>query len=150
MSIVRQSDAGSNVILWLRLDCRYDAPAHKLQFRMRSKLKDGTSNFRAATTLCNRRRGKGTPAQSPLPEYTEARHRAIIAVHVSACKRLFHSVEDPEYLEELRLVSRNPDIKVPSQETVQDGVKRLYVGLAPLLTAYFEVCLSDSIHTLHS
>ncbi|KAI0721755.1 hypothetical protein C8Q72DRAFT_743994, partial [Fomitopsis betulina] len=70
------------------------------------------------------------------PQYTEAHHRALISVHVSAHKCSFLSVEDPEYIEELQLVSQNQNIKVPSEEMVWNDVETLYEGLAPCLSAY--------------
>ncbi|KAH9884326.1 hypothetical protein C8Q73DRAFT_625428, partial [Cubamyces lactineus] len=103
------------------------------------KLKDGTTNFLNTARSCDQQRGIGPSPLSPLPPYTEARHRALIAVHLSARKRPFHSVEDPEYGKELRLVSQNRSLRTPSQETVRDDVERLYEGFAPRLTAYFEV-----------
>ena len=137
-SIHRETVCGK-VVLSLRLDCKYNDPEHRPHLRERAKLKQGTSNFRASALVCDRRHGKGPSEQLTVPQYTEARHRAIIAVHVAARKRSFHSVEDPEYYEELKLVSQNPNIKIPSQETVRDDVERLFEGFAPLLTAYFEV-----------
>lgn len=142
-SIHRETVDGE-VVLSLRLNCKYNDPAHKPHTRERAKLKQGTLNFRGSALLCDRRHGKGPSRQLTVPQYTEARHRAIIAVHVSARKWSFHSVEDPEYYEELQLVSQNPNIKVPSQETVRDDVERLYEGLAPCLTAYFEVSTYQS------
>ena len=76
--------------------------------------------------------------------YTEARHRALIAVHCAARKRSFNSVADPEHLEELQLVSQNLNVAVPSPHTVQRDVERLYEGFAPLVTAYFKVFVLTS------
>ncbi|KZT68463.1 hypothetical protein DAEQUDRAFT_738690 [Daedalea quercina L-15889] len=46
---------------------------------------------------------------------------------------------NPKYIEELRLVSQDPDIWVPSQHTVQQDVEQLYEGMAHLVTAYFKI-----------
>ncbi|KAI0326823.1 hypothetical protein GY45DRAFT_1258217, partial [Cubamyces sp. BRFM 1775] len=100
----------------------------------------GTSNFSKTARACDRRRGKEPSASPALPEYSQARHRAILATQCAARKRSFRSVEDPEHLEEIKLVcQQDPSVKVPSQETIRDDVERLYEGLAPLLSAYFQV-----------
>ncbi|KAI0662355.1 hypothetical protein C8Q70DRAFT_555332 [Cubamyces menziesii] len=96
---------------------------------------------------CNTRRGKGPQPATNIPPYSEPRHRVLVALRCARRKRSFLSVEDPEYLDELKLVSQNALIKRPSQTTVRDDVERLYEGLAPYLAAYFQVCVRDDLVT---
>ncbi|KAI0312270.1 hypothetical protein OF83DRAFT_1027727, partial [Amylostereum chailletii] len=70
--------------------------------------------------------------------YTEARHRTIIALRCSASKRSFTSVHDPWYLYECRML-HGGDVRLPSVQTIQRDVERLYVGLGPYLVQYFRV-----------
>ena len=65
--------------------------------------------------------------------------RALTAVLCAARKRSFQSVTDKEFVQLLRHVSGNPNLCTPSEHTVQRDVERLYEGIAPLVTSYFQV-----------
>ncbi|KAF9011675.1 hypothetical protein BDZ89DRAFT_886360, partial [Hymenopellis radicata] len=72
--------------------------------------------------------------------YTPVRHRTILALRSAASKRPYNAVNDPWYQAEVEMW--RPGTLIPSADTVAEDVRRLYIGYAPLVRKYFEVCIS--------
>ena len=70
-------------------------------------------------------------------KYTAEAHRALIAMRCAVNKRPFHSVADPLYIEEVKLL--RPDVKVPSPRTVSREINTIYTEASQNVKAYFEV-----------
>ncbi|KZV65049.1 hypothetical protein PENSPDRAFT_559259, partial [Peniophora sp. CONT] len=74
-----------------------------------------------------------------IPPYTESRHRLFLAKKCTVHKRPFNIVEDDAELDIARLLSGNPDICLPSIQTITRDVDSMFLGLSDFLTAYFKV-----------
>ncbi|KAG0695807.1 hypothetical protein DFH29DRAFT_813803 [Suillus ampliporus] len=70
-------------------------------------------------------------------KYMVEAHRALIALCCAVNKRPFHSVADPLYLEEVKLL--RPDVKVPSPHTVSCNINTIYSEASKNVKFYFSV-----------
>ncbi|KAG1737739.1 hypothetical protein EDB19DRAFT_1636670 [Suillus lakei] len=106
----------------------------------------GTNNLVTGIKDCAVRRGvssgsDATRAQQTITgsvsKYTVEAHRALIAMRCAVNKRPFHSVADPLYIEEVKLL--RPDVKVPSPRTVSCNINTIYTEASQNVKTYFEV-----------
>jgi hypothetical protein len=133
--------------LCFKFECRCDPVKHHAQFRQREKTASGTSNLDRTAKACNERRGLGKPedtskgAQQTLGNsistYSEAKHRALIALRCASSHRPFRSVKDPFYVHEVEML--RPGTKLPSPSTVSRDVCALYDRGAHFVKDYFAV-----------
>ncbi|KAL1743061.1 hypothetical protein HDZ31DRAFT_24170, partial [Schizophyllum fasciatum] len=100
------------------------------------KTGDGTTQLRKGAHKCDAARGVSAPSP-PAVEYSEARHRTLIAMRCSVHHRPFHSVEDRLYLDEVQLL--RPGTRTPSAHTVSRDTVRLYEGFSIQFKAYLAV-----------
>ncbi|KAG1737253.1 hypothetical protein EDB19DRAFT_1637227 [Suillus lakei] len=70
-------------------------------------------------------------------KYTAEAHHALIAMRCAVNKHPFHSVADPLYIEEVKLL--HPDVKVPSPHTVSHDINTIYTEASQNVKTYFEV-----------
>jgi hypothetical protein len=69
--------------------------------------------------------------------YSEAKHRAMIALRCAPSHRPFRSIQDTFYVHEVEM--RRPGTKLPSLQTVSRDVCALYDHLACSVKDYFAV-----------
>jgi hypothetical protein len=106
------------------------------------KTSHGTSNLTKSAQFCDARRGivdvEGIAVSPTVGPYTEARHRAIIALRCATSTRSAHMVTDKYYQKEVQLL--RPGTSLPSEHTVSRDMKALHLALAKEGKAYFMVC----------
>lgn len=104
------------------------------------KTGDGTRPLLAGARKCDQRRGVAV-VEAPLAiEYSEARHRAMIAMRCCVHHRPFNFVDDPYYVQEVQML--RPNTKLPSPRTVSRDTVALYTGISLKLKEYMKVSLS--------
>lgn len=96
--------------------------------------------MRTSAAKCDRQRGVApttsrTVMTSPL--YSEAAHRAIIALRCATSHRPFNSVNDKYYHKEVELLQ--PGTKIPAPSTVSLDIKHIYLELSKTVRTYFKV-----------
>jgi len=149
-----KSDAYSHFNITLRRDtrhhiiyfvftCRNFPSTHLAVERERTKLSQGTTNLQNAVKVCNRRRGVITSplARSgpPAPVYSEAGHRALIALRCAKLQRPANMVVDPEYKQEVEML--RPGTIIPNPSTVARDIRELYNEGSKQVRAYFSVSI---------
>ncbi|KIK33756.1 hypothetical protein CY34DRAFT_68839, partial [Suillus luteus UH-Slu-Lm8-n1] len=67
--------------------------------------------------------------------YTAEAHHALIALHCAVNKCPFHSVADPLYIEEIKLLC--PDVQVSSPYTVSCDINTIYCEASKNVKIYF-------------
>ncbi|KAG2361168.1 hypothetical protein BDR07DRAFT_1193032, partial [Suillus spraguei] len=106
-----------------------------------------TKNLQRGATECEKRRGieagslNAVGAQQTIENsvssYTQAAHRALIALHCAVSKRPFNSVTDPHYIAEVRLL--HPGVIIPNPRTVACDVSVIYLEGSKHVKVYFLV-----------
>ncbi|KAK7461760.1 hypothetical protein VKT23_008190 [Stygiomarasmius scandens] len=141
VSIVRNTDTTTRErTMRIAFDCKYQDFRHARQYRDHGS-STGTTNLKNTANSCDARDPINCLPKASLSDmttigYSEARHRAIIALRCTRSKRAFKMVEDELYLQEVELL--RPGTIVPSADTVVEDVQRLYVGLATVVKNYFQ------------
>jgi hypothetical protein len=122
--------------------CKTHPTEHKPHFRPRKKTGKGTSNLQSGITQCFERRGENRPgdareAQVTAIPYTEAAHRALIALRCAKNHRPFNSVLDEDYQAEVNML--RPGTKLPHPATVSRDIQAIYLDMSKHIRDYFEV-----------
>jgi hypothetical protein len=134
-------------------ECAEDGSPHHLNFiftckmyptthshtRARSKTSGGTSNLQLGVAQCNKRHGiSSTQVSKSGPPYSEAAHRALIALRCAKNHRPFNSVLDDDYQTEVQML--RPGTKVPHPMTVSRDVNAMYFEMSKHVRNYFQAC----------
>jgi hypothetical protein len=122
--------------------CKTHPADHKPHFRPRNKTGEGTSNLQSAITQCFERWGGNRPgdakvAQAAVIPYTEAAHRALIALRCAKNHRPFNSVLDEDYQAEVNML--RPGTKLPHPTTVSRDIQAIYLDMSMHVRNYFQV-----------
>jgi hypothetical protein len=72
-------------------------------------------------------------------QYSEAAHRAVIALRCATSHRPFNVVNDKYYKVEVELL--RPGTKIPAPRTVSEDINHLYLELSKTVQDYFKVCV---------
>jgi hypothetical protein len=127
--------------LFFVFTCRHGSTTHSPHERARSNTSAGTTNMRTSAAKCDRQRGvaptMSTTVTSASPFYSEAAHRAIIALHCATSHRPFNFVNDKYYHKEVELL--RPGTKIPAPSTVSLDIKHIYLELSKTVRMYFKV-----------
>lgn len=103
---------------------------------------NGTANLKNSALTCDFQCGTnllpGTLSSS-IP-YSEAAHRAVIALRCATSNRPFNFVSDKYYLLEIDML--RPGTHLPSPDTVSNDIKDIYHGIASKVRDYFKVCIN--------
>ncbi|PPQ84415.1 hypothetical protein CVT26_006537 [Gymnopilus dilepis] len=115
--------------------------------RDRSNTGVGTSNLKKDVDRCLRAQGitppvKSNASSSALP-YSEANHRALIALRSAKYNRPVNMVTDEEYLQEVNML--RPGTIPPSPSTVARDLHKLYEEMSIDVKKYF-LSLTSAIH----
>ena len=111
--------------------------------------------MRNSAAKCDRQRGvvptTSTTVASASPFYSEAAHRAIIALRCATSHRPFNFVNDKYYHKEVELL--RPGTKIPAPTTVSLDIKHIYLELSKTVRMYFKVqvhlyCIWSYTHIL--
>ncbi|KAG1719043.1 uncharacterized protein EDB91DRAFT_1065957 [Suillus paluster] len=107
----------------------------------------GMKNLNQGVAECAARRGvsmsgaNSTGMQQTITgsvsKYTAEAHHALIALRCVVNKCLFHSVANPLYIEEVKLL--RPDVQVPSPRTVSCDINTIYCEASKNDKIYFSV-----------
>ncbi|KAF8495269.1 hypothetical protein F5888DRAFT_1615947, partial [Russula emetica] len=105
------------------------------------KTGEGTSNLQSGITQCFERRGENRPsnakvAQMAVIPYTEAAHRALIALRCAKNHRLFNSVLDEDYQAEVNML--RPGTRLPHPTTVSRDIQAIYLDVSRHIRDYFQ------------
>ncbi|KAG1719768.1 uncharacterized protein EDB91DRAFT_1065342 [Suillus paluster] len=110
----------------------------------------GTKNLQRGVDECETRRGvqAGTldsvgaqqTLENSVSSYTQAAHRALIALRCAVSKRPFNFVTDPHYIAEVQLL--RPGVIIPNPRTVARDVSAIYLEGSKQVKVYFSVRLS--------
>lgn len=109
----------------------------------------GTTNLLRTAKACDQR-GRRSPSAISLKtvkEYTEARHRLLIALRCCVSKRPFEMVRDKIYALEVDLLS-GEHRNLPSPQVVQNDTLTIYDGMSQEVLTYFKVSSLLSIPVL--
>jgi len=88
--------------------------------------------------ICLKKQGKTTEkAVAPVIPYSEAAHRALIALHCAKNGRPFNSVLDEDYHQEVQML--RPGTKIPHPITVQRDLLSIYAQASIAVMNYFMV-----------
>lgn len=134
------SAQGEPSFLLLRFECVYHLVDHIPQHRERLRSSDGTQNLLVSARGCDRRRGrlvKYPVEHTELSEYSEAKHRAILAIRCAHNHRSFESVVDDLHRKEVELL--RPGTVLPSAVTVSKDVKNIYEDASSSVKTYLQV-----------
>ncbi|KAF8901915.1 hypothetical protein CPB84DRAFT_1679392 [Gymnopilus junonius] len=107
--------------------------------RLRSKTGTGTTNLRGDVEQCLKKQGLLDESKQPedtIP-YSEAAHRALIALHCAKNARPFNMVQDEDYIQEVKML--RPGTKIPKPITVQHDLHEMYEKASLLVRNYFLV-----------
>ena len=135
---VRRDEDGKT--FYYVFSCKYNHPGHQVLERARMKNGNGTTNLKNANDRCDRARGVHAPETNhalSAPQYSPARHRALIALRCAVHNRPVNSVNDALYHEEVQLL--RPGTIIPSDITVARDITFLYHNLAKRVKKYFVV-----------
>lgn len=100
---------------------------------------DGTQNLLTSANKCNHNRGHRVtqPTQSSeLSEYTEAKHRAILAIRYALERESFESVVDDLHRQEVELL--RPGTQLPLSTTVSNDVEVIYSDASHAVACYLQ------------
>ncbi|KAF5325785.1 hypothetical protein D9611_000913 [Ephemerocybe angulata] len=135
ISLDRASDG---TVLTFVFTCKVDPTHHSPHYRPRMKTSSGTGNLVAGINACNQRRGISTSSStsgSHVP-YTQANHRALLAMRCATNMRPFNFVQDPMYRAEVDML--RPGTSIPDPTTVSRDVKLLYEKMSIHVGKYFK------------
>lgn len=120
-------------------------PEHHSQaiVRARNATSVGTSNLRKDVERCLAKQGQ--PSADPAPKraesiipFSEANHRALIALRTAKYARPANMVNDEEYKLEVDML--RPGVVPPSPSTVQRDLTNIYLAMSSFVKNYFLVC----------
>jgi hypothetical protein len=102
------------------------------------KTGDGTSNLQKSVDTCLKKQGKkrDKPVTPSIP-YSEAAHRALIALRCANDSRPINMVLDKDYLAEVEML--RPGTHVPHPVTVQRDLLHIYAQASIAVRNYFMV-----------
>ena len=107
--------------------------------RPRGKTGDGTSNFQKDVDMCLKKQGRGRiKPKSPAISYSEAGHRALIALRCAKNACPINSVLDEDYRLEVKML--RPGTKLPGAMTTQRDMVYIYEQTSIAVKNYFLVC----------
>ncbi|KAJ3573237.1 hypothetical protein NP233_g2572 [Leucocoprinus birnbaumii] len=129
--------------------CKVDPDRHLPHRRPRLKTSAGTGNLTSGIKACDRRRGIATHSQASRSSnvvkitYSEAAHRAIIALHCARNQRPFNIVNDPMYKAEVDLL--RPGTSVLTPEMLSRDTLLLHQELSRSVRDHF-LKLNNGVH----
>jgi hypothetical protein len=126
--------------LFFVFTCRHGSTTHLPHERARNNTSTGTTNMRNSAAKCDRQRGVAPATSTTVtsaPLYSEAAHRAIIALRCATSHRPFNFVNDKYYHKEVELL--RPGTKIPTPSTVSLDIKHIYLELSKTVRTYFKV-----------
>jgi hypothetical protein len=88
-----------------------------------------------------------TQASDFVPVYSEAAHRALIALRCATSHRPFNAVEDKYYRAEVQLL--RPGTDIPTPRTVSNDINHLYLELSKDVRQYFKVCVNTIVGSIN-
>ena len=117
VSLIREYDDGEPVELHFQFTCKEHSNTHSPHFRACMKAGEGTSNLQNGANQCNLKHNVPLASKSvhAIP-YSEAAHRALIALRCAKNQRPFNSVLDEDYQAEVNILW--PGTKLPHPQTV--------------------------------
>jgi hypothetical protein len=126
----------------LTFTCKTHPDTHPVHFRGRMKTGEGTANLQKGVDRCLGKHGEteevmGQDPSVPAVKYSEATHRALIALRCAKYQRPFNSVVDEEYKIEVNML--RPGTKIPHPSTIGRDVRVLYQDWSELVKDYFMV-----------
>jgi hypothetical protein len=125
-------------VMYHQFVCKYGNVDHGVYERERSKALHGTSNLGKAAKNCNQRRGVQTgPQVRTVGPYSEAQHRAVIAMRCATSNRLAQVVNDKYYRMEVDMLC--PGTIIPLERTISRDLNLLHQELAAVGKKYFIV-----------
>jgi hypothetical protein len=122
--------------------CRQYPDTHT-HTRGRGKTSEGTSNLQLGVSQCQKRQGtppKPTGTTLVVPPYSEAAHRALIALRCAKHHRSFNSVLDDDYQVEVEML--RPGTRLPHPSTVSRDLNAMYTMMSIFVRNYFLVCFN--------
>jgi hypothetical protein len=139
VSLIREcAEDGSPSHIDFIFTCKMYPTTHS-HTRARSKTSGGTSNLQLGVAQCNKRHGiSGTQVSQSGPPYSEAAHRALIALRCAKHHRPFNSVLDDDYQTEVQML--RPGTKIPHPMTVSRDVNAMYFEMSKHVRNYFQAC----------
>lgn len=114
------------------------------------KTAEGTTNLQTGIVACADRNGMLTPIVQPsngAPVYSQAAHRALIALRCARSNRPFNIVCDEDYQLEVEML--RPGTVIPSPSTVSRDIRAIYLEMSKLVRAYFKVILESSLRVCY-
>ena len=121
--------------------CKADPEQHSPVRCAHMKTSSGTSNLVSSIKACNHRQGvsggDSLDTAGSLP-YSEANHRALIALRCAESQRPFNMVQDHYYQMEVAMLC--PGTILPSPATVSRDSTHLYLEFSSHVMNYFVVC----------
>lgn len=147
------SDGTPHEILFV-FTCKTNPEGHKPHFRPCKKTGEGTSNLQSGITQCFERRGENRPGSAVVGHaatvtYTEAAHRALIALRCAKNHRPFNFVLDEDYQAEVNML--RPGTKLPHPATVSRDIQAIYLDMSMHVRSYFQVsfCIDIIMRQTH-
>lgn len=136
-------DTGGSKEITFVFECKTDPKQHKSHRRPRMNTGAGTSNLLAGIRACDKRHGidslsalsTAKPGKVVNITYSEAAHRALIALRCARNQRPFNIVNDPLYEAEVRML--RPGTTLPSAETVSRDTQLLYHEISRSVKDHF-------------
>jgi hypothetical protein len=108
------------------------------QFRQRTRTGQGTSNLQKDVDQCLKKQGLDSrPKSESVIPYSEANHRALIALRCAKSARPINMVLDEDYLAEVEML--RPGTISPSPNTVQRDLTHIYNMTSIYVMNYFMV-----------
>jgi hypothetical protein len=122
--------------------CISDPVNHTPHTRPRQHTSEGTSNLQNGITKCFgrtgrvRTKGQCPPKKVTIP-YSEATHRALIALRCAKSHRPFNMVLDAEYAQEVEMLQ--PGTMIPHPITVSRDIRSIYIEMLKHVREFFGV-----------
>ena len=144
VSLVRCLDEATQSLLSMsfKFTCKTHPENHLgPQFRQRTRTGQGTSNLQKDVDQCLKKQGLDSrPKSDSAIPYSEANHRALIALRCAKSARPINMVMDEDYLAEVEML--RPGTVVPSPNTVQRDLTHIYTMASVFVMNYFMVPFS--------
>ena len=116
-------------------------PEHHTQpiTRPRSKTGSGTSNLQKDVARCLKKQGVVAVSAGPESDiqYSEANHRALIALRVAKNARPINMILDEDYKKEVCML--RPGTVIPSPNTIQRDLLHIYTMASVFVMNYLMV-----------
>ncbi|KAG9079673.1 hypothetical protein FRC06_007593 [Ceratobasidium sp. 370] len=131
-----------------KFSCKYHHPDHAPHYRSRTKTGDGTTKLRKGAEKCSQRHlghsaDDTATSEVVVPPYSEAKHRAILALWSAHSHRSFASLTDKFHRMEVEYL--RPGTTLPSSSTISRDVKTIYAKYAPRVREYF-LSVNSAVH----